>query len=141
MDQNKPLGASTGSFKMFARYSSLLESPNLPVTTEVKVRKNRNDFMKILFLPICNEIIVRISLEIGRNDVFIKSFWFLLTFSKYFFFLFCFFLEVSFYIHIIKWSSLTAKIWYQYRLSEVLDENGLHYNYGTQNSIFQTNVR
>ena len=75
--------------------SSLLESPNL-LTTEVEVSKNRNHFMKILFLPICNEIIVRISLEIGRNDVLIKSFWFLLTFIKYFFFL-CFFLEVSLY--------------------------------------------
>ena len=47
-----------------------------------KVSKNRNDFMKTSFLPKTNEIIVRISLGFGRNDVFSKSFQFLLTFIE-----------------------------------------------------------
>ena len=46
----------------------------------VKVSKNRNDFMKTVLLPKSNEIVLRISLVFGRNDVFIKSFRFLLTF-------------------------------------------------------------
>ena len=61
----------------------------------VKVNKNRNDFMKTPFGPKSNVIIVRISallysraeiltiitLLFGPNGVFMKKFWFLLTFS------------------------------------------------------------
>ena len=64
----------------------------------LKVSKNRNDFVKTSFFPKTNEIIVRISahyiilnhraeiltiisLVLGRYDVFIKSFRFLLTFN------------------------------------------------------------
>jgi hypothetical protein len=61
----------------------------------LKVNKNRNDFMKILFGPKSNVIFVRISallysraeilkkitLLFGPNDVVIKSIRFLLTFS------------------------------------------------------------
>ena len=68
----------------------------------LKVSKNRNDIMKTSFLPKANEIIGRISahhyvtgplyhraeiltiisLVFRRNDVLIKSFWFLLNFIQ-----------------------------------------------------------
>ena len=59
--------------------------------TQLKVSKNKNDFMKtsvspnnqeiIVRISTTNEIIVRISLVFGRNHVFIKPFPFLLTFA------------------------------------------------------------
>ena len=46
----------------------------------LKDSKNLNDFMTTSVLPKTNQIIVRISLILGRNDVSIKLFQFLLTF-------------------------------------------------------------
>ena len=62
----------------------------------LKVNKNRNDFMKTLFGLKSNVIFVRISEELynrakiltknmllfGPNDIFMKSFWFLLSFTR-----------------------------------------------------------
>ena len=66
----------------------------MKIRTFLKVSKTRNDFMKTSFLPNSNEIILRVSallysqkplemilLKIGRKDVFIKSFQFLLAFT------------------------------------------------------------
>ena len=47
----------------------------------LKVSKDQNDFIKTSFLPKTSEIILRISLDFGKNDVFIKSLNLLLTFD------------------------------------------------------------
>ena len=57
----------------------------IAMNPNVTVSKNRNGFMKTSFLPKTNaraEILKIIELLFGRNDIFIKSFWLLLTFSS-----------------------------------------------------------